>query len=93
MFERFRERLNKVVNLSYLNFFNNINWYKVVIITYTVLYFMSIYSLLPQWFLDLILPNGLYFTNFINLFLSLNSGGSSCRVKNIHTPSSVLLPF
>jgi hypothetical protein len=35
---------------------------------------MSIYSLLPQWFLDLTLPNGSDCTNIINLFLSLNFG-------------------
>ena len=35
---------------------------------------MSIYNLLPQWFLDLILPNGSDCTNTINLFLSLNFG-------------------
>jgi hypothetical protein len=35
---------------------------------------MSIYNVLPQLFLDLILPNGSDINNIINLFLSLNIG-------------------
>lgn len=74
MFERFRERLNKVINFLYLNVFNKIKWYQVLITIYVILYFMSIYSLLPQWFLELTLPNGSDCSNIINLFLSLNFG-------------------
>lgn len=74
MFERFRERLNKVINFFNLSFFNKINLYQVLISLYVVLYFMSVYNLLPQWFVDLTLPNGSDCTNFINLFLSLNWG-------------------
>lgn len=74
MFERFRERLNKVINFLYVSSFNKIKWYQVLFIIYVILYFMSIYSLLPQWLLDLTLPNGLDCNNIINLFLSLNFG-------------------
>jgi len=35
---------------------------------------MSIYNLLPQWLLDITLPNGSDCTNIISLFLSLNIG-------------------
>jgi hypothetical protein len=74
MFERFRERLNKVINFLYLNVFNKIKWYQVLIAIYVILYFMSIYSLLPQWFLEFTLPNGSEYSNIISLFLSLNFG-------------------
>lgn len=74
MFERFRERLNKVINFLYTSFFNKIKWYQVLITLYVILYFMSIYNLLPQWFVDLTLPNGSDCNNIINLFLSLNFG-------------------
>jgi hypothetical protein len=74
MFERFRERLNKVINVLYLNTFNKIKWYQIVFIIYVILYFMSIYNLLPQFLLDLVLPNGSDCNNIISLFLSLNFG-------------------
>lgn len=74
MFERFRERLNTVINFLYSNIFNKINWYQILISIYVILYFMSIYNLLPQWFLDWTLPNGSDYYNLINLFLSLNIG-------------------
>jgi NADH:ubiquinone oxidoreductase subunit 5 (subunit L)/multisubunit Na+/H+ antiporter MnhA subunit len=74
MFERFRERLNKVINFLYAGFFSKIKWYQVLIVLYVILYFMSIYNLLPQWFVDLTLPNGSDCNNIINLFLSLNFG-------------------
>ena len=72
MFERFRERLNKVINFLHINVFSSIKWYQFIFIIYAVLYFMSIYNLLPQLLTSLILPNGADFNNFINLFLSLN---------------------
>jgi NADH:ubiquinone oxidoreductase subunit 5 (subunit L)/multisubunit Na+/H+ antiporter MnhA subunit len=74
MFERFRERLNKVINFLYVSAFNKIKWYQVLGVIYIILYFMSIYNLLPQWFLDITLPNGSDCNNLINLFLSLNFG-------------------
>lgn len=74
MFERFIERLNKFTNFLYLNFFNTIKIYQVLVFFYIIIYVMFLYNLLPYWFLDLILPNGSDFGNFINFFLSLNFG-------------------